>query len=644
MNENNERQKFYLLERNKLLYGNAFNGLAISGLAALTLTLSFLTPENRAGKITWLTVMLVILGLRCIGIFIWRHLPADQQGERRYHRRFSIGALITATVWSAYSLCFYQSFSSEEFTCLVIILSAMAAGATCILSGHPLLATLYSCIMLLPCSLILLMFSDSYKTHLGFLGIFFTLAMVFSALTVSRYIRNAIFLKYKNQTMLEHMEDLVRQRTQDLYKLSRMDPLTGLYNRSTFLEQANQLTALFHQQRIDGYSVFFIELDSFKQINDTLGHTYGDALLRKFSDRLREFSDDNTWFCRWGGNEFIFATALTDPGELYWIADAMLVRFGMPYRVNEQQITPRSTIGIAVCPEHGDNINKLIQLADIAMYAQQDHVHERIAFYNKSLEHNLLRRTALLEALRSALAVGSLSLALQPIVSADTQRIAGFEVLLRWKHNGENISPAEFIPLAEQSGLIVPVGYWVLEQACQILTVIPHATASLSVNVSVIQIQDPHFVTNVEQLLNKHNIAPWRLHLEVTETFFHQAQHGVKETISRLHLLGVKISIDDFGTGYSSLSVIQNLNIDYVKIDRAFVANIFEKGQSIVAAVMTIAHGLNFQVVAEGVETPEQAAQLAKLGVHFMQGYYFSKPVPVKQALALLPQQRQDSA
>lgn len=128
MNENNERQKFYLLERNKLLYGNAFNGLAISGLAALTLTLSFLTPENRAGKITWLTVMLVILGLRCIGIFIWRHLPADQQGERRYHRRFSIGALITATVWSAYSLCFYQSFSSEEFTCLVIILSAMAAG------------------------------------------------------------------------------------------------------------------------------------------------------------------------------------------------------------------------------------------------------------------------------------------------------------------------------------------------------------------------------------------------------------------------------------------------------------------------------------------------------------------------------------
>lgn len=644
MNEDNERQKLYLREGNKLLYGNAVSGLAISGLAAITLALSFLTPETRAGKITWLTVMLVILGLRCVDIFIWRHLPSEQQGKGRYHRRFSIGALITAAVWSAYSLFFYPSFSPEEFTCVVIILSAMAAGATCILSGHPLLATLYSCIMLLPCSLILLMFSDSYRVHLGILGIFFTLAMVFSALTVSRYIRNAIFLKYKNLTMLEHMEDLVRQRTQDLYKLSRMDPLTGLYNRSTFLEQANQLTERYHQQQINGYSVFFIELDSFKQINDTLGHTYGDALLRKFSGRLREFSDDNTWFCRWGGNEFIFATALTDPGELYWVADAMLVRFGMPYRIDEQQITPRSTIGIAICPEHGDSMGKLIQLADIAMYAQQDQVHERIAFYNKALEQSLLRRTTLLEALRSALAAGALSLALQPIVTANSQRIAGFEVLLRWNHNGENISPAEFIPLAEQSGLIVPVGYWVLEQACQILTEMPHTTASLSVNVSVIQMQDPQFVANVAQVLSEHQIAPGRLHLEVTETFFHQEQQGVKETISRLRLLGVKISIDDFGTGYSSLSVIQNLNIDYVKIDRAFVANIFDKGQSIIAAVMTIAHGLHFQVVAEGVETPEQAAQLAKFGVHFMQGYYFSKPLPPEQALALLPHKRQDSA
>ncbi|KEA51519.1 hypothetical protein DT73_17565 [Mangrovibacter sp. MFB070] len=644
MNEDNERQKLYLREGNKLLYGNAFNGLAISGLAAITLALSFLTPETRAGKITWLTVMLVILGLRCVDIFIWRHLPSEQQGKGRYHRRFSIGALITAAVWSAYSLFFYPSFSPEEFTCVVIILSAMAAGATCILSGHPLLATLYSCIMLLPCSLILLMLSDSYRVHLGILGIFFTLAMVFSALTVSRYIRNAIFLKYKNLTMLEHMEDLVRQRTQDLYKLSRMDPLTGLYNRSTFLEQANQLTERFHQQQINGYSVFFIELDSFKQINDTLGHTYGDALLRKFSGRLREFSDDNTWFCRWGGNEFIFATALTDPGELYWVADAMLVRLGMPYRIDEEQITPRSTIGIAICPEHGDSMSKLIQLADIAMYAQQDQVHERIAFYNKALEQSLLRRTTLLEALRSALAAGALSLALQPIVTANSQRIAGFEVLLRWNHNGENISPAEFIPLAEQSGLIVPVGYWVLEQACQILTEMPHTTASLSVNVSVIQMQDPQFVANVAQALSEHQIAPGRLHLEVTETFFHQEQQGVKETISRLRLLGVKISIDDFGTGYSSLSVIQNLNIDYVKIDRAFVANIFDKGQSIIAAVMTIAHGLHFQVVAEGVETPEQAAQLAKFGVHFMQGYYFSKPLPPEQALALLPHKRQDSA
>ncbi|QFH70277.1 EAL domain-containing protein [Enterobacter sp. E76] len=637
MPKNQEHTKLYLSEGVKLLYNNALPGILITFITSSTLAFSFLNSGNLFTKLTWWGLMMVVLIIRIIDTQLWVNADPVRKGDISWIVRFSSGCLVTATLWSAYILCFYHTFSTEEFTAAIVILSAMAGGATSVLSGNLMLSSLYNIIILLPMSVLLIFQPEQYRVNLGFLGVCFTLTMIISSMKAARYIKEAILLRYRNQTLLERMEKTIKRRTQEVYEISHIDALTGLYNRVSFLSAAEEISNRYKNNREKGFSIFFIDLDGFKNINDTLGHDIGDMVLISLSARLNDFYRQGNLICRWGGDEFIYLTTETDRHLTWQLAENMVTSLSRPILLDDQTITLGATIGIAVCPEHDTSITRLIQLADIAMYSQKGKYPERVAFYNHELEESLRRKITLNEALRYALDRNEFRAVYQPIVDGNGE-IESFEALLRWHFQGRDISPAEFIPLMEQSGRIVQIGNWIMEEACRILSEMLKLKSGISmcVNISIIQFYDKEFVDNVNNLIDRYAIPPHLLHLEVTESIIHSEQHTIYHKVSQLQKRGVKFSVDDFGTGYSSLSVIHNMNIDFIKIDRSFINNIENKGRTIVQAVKDISESLDFDVIAEGVETEKQAAILKQCGVHFMQGYYFSRPLEQGAALHIL--------
>ena len=630
MRDKRDKQQLYRAEGIKLLYSNALPGLLITFVVATSLVFTFLDQGHREGKLIWWAVLTLLLAIRLIDVCLWHRSAGPARRQREFYWRFTAGCLLTAGVWSVWCLLFNDAFTPEEFTSSVVILSAMAGGATSTLSGNALIGALYPLIVLVPFSTELLYASEKYKNNLGMLGFCFTAIMIFSALRASRYVKSAILLKYKNNQLVERMEATIRKRTQEIYEISHTDALTGLYNRAAFLSAADTLALRFRQGEISGFSLFFIDLDGFKAINDTLGHDFGDQVLLAFSNRLKSFNqNDEALLCRWGGDEFIYCIPVTDPHHLNRLAQTMSDSFSQQWAIGDREISLSATLGIAICPQHSDVITRLIQLADIAMYSQKGRQPQRVAFYNRELETQLLNQVYLQEALKNALIRNEMRLVYQPIVDAAEGRIAAFETLLRWQCGDEAIPPSLFIPVAEKSGLIVHLGYWIIEEACKTLAALPPAADAIafSVNVSIVQLQDAAFIDRVERLLNQYAIAPERLHMEVTESLFHEGQKDIYARVSYLQNKGVKISIDDFGTGYSSLSVIQNMRIDFVKIDRSFIQNIDDKGMAIVQAVLTMSSTFGYSVIAEGVETAHQAEKLRICGVPYLQGYYFSQPL-----------------
>lgn len=627
----------YQSEGLKLLYGNSLLGIIIGFIASGILTFTFITDVHFTAKMTWWLMLAAVLLLRLIDTLFWFKTPDSAKNHTRWQLRFSLGCLMTAALWSAYGVLFFPSFSLAEFTTVVVILSALAGGATSTLSGNVTIAILYNLAILAPFSLTMLAQPETWQSNLGILGICSTAAMTIGAIRSSRYTQEVILLRDKNRMLVTNMEETIRRRTQQIYEISHIDSLTGLYNRAAFLSAAEDICSQYRERHIDGFCIFFIDLDGFKNINDTLGHDIGDRVLHTLSARLYEFYRPGCLVCRWGGDEFIFLLVNGDKPTAQFLAEEIVRSLSQPIVVDEQKVTLSATVGISVCPEHDTSLTRLIQLADIAMYSQKGKYPERVAFYNLELENNLLRKLALNEALKTALSSDELRLMYQPIFNPEG-RIVSFEALLRWHYQGSDISPAEFIPLMEQSGRIVEIGKWAMEEACRTLLEMQKRLpgVAMCVNISMIQFYDKEFVTNVTHLLSKYQLDGRSLHLEVTESIFNAELQVIYQKISALQQRGVRFSVDDFGTGYSSLSVIQNINVDYIKIDRSFINNLDSKGLAIVEAVMSISDRLAFRVIAEGVETAKQRQKLIECGVHFMQGYYFSRPLEYANALALL--------
>ncbi len=426
-----------------------------------------------------------------------------------------------------------------------------------------------------------------------------------------------------------------------IQQLAHYDVLTGLPNRALFNDRLEQ--AIIHAQRNQSkVSLLFLDLDRFKQINDTLGHGAGDQLLQMVAQRLMECIREQDTVSRQGGDEFIAVLPGTDVIGAEMVAGKMLHAIIQPYVIEGHDLRISSSIGIAVYPDHAQDADSLIKFADVAMYQAKEGGRNKYLRFDAGMNASAYERLKLESSLRVAVEHQELRLYYQPQVDLSDGRIIGCEALLRWQHPEIGmVSPASFIPLAEETGLIIQISDWVLEEAMRQSRAwreagLPEVT--ISVNLSALQFRQRNLHEQVGALLKKYDVPPHVLDLELTEGILMQ---GVERTLAMLHELtemGVGLSIDDFGTGYSSLSYLKRFPIQQLKIDQSFVRDVTTDSNdaTMVRTIILMAHSLNLHVIAEGVETEKQAAFLRESGCERAQGYHFGRPMPAEAFARLL--------
>ena len=436
------------------------------------------------------------------------------------------------------------------------------------------------------------------------------------------------FLMFRRIAIFEQKnhQQLVDQASQDF--------LTGLKNRQ-FLRLAE---SQWINDRARPFSVFFIDLDNFKNINDSHGHSYGDNLLKQVAGRLLSMAGETDLVCRQGGDEFIVLSRRCDEDSIASLANAVLKAIAAPYYVEQYNFVMGASIGVARYPEDGASFEELFSAADTAMY-QAKNVKNSFNIFSGELREQLMETTYIQHALPQALSDGEFSLVYQPQV-ADSKSPVGVEALIRWQHSEKGmIPPDRFIPVSEGNGMIIDIGHYVIDQALKDMSLITdnHRCTSLllSINVSIRQLQENGFVDKLAESLSACDFPAQQLTLEITEGIFIDDLQYLIPVLNQIRDLGVKISLDDFGTGYSSLSLLKQLPIDELKIDKSFIDSITtsDEDRLMVLNIIDIAQNLGIQVVAEGIEGKEQSRMLIELGCNLQQGYYFCKPVKLEQLI-----------
>jgi len=441
--------------------------------------------------------------------------------------------------------------------------------------------------------------------------------------------------------LLFRMEKLVDTAESHLDYLAHTDPVTQLPNRHAFNKKLAE-SLEFADQSGSEVGLILLDLDNFKVVNDTMGHQCGDALLHMLSQRLALAARSTDIVCRIGGDEFVvimnsISKASVDVNS---IANRILDVLAEPFRFDVHEFFLTASVGSSLYPTDAEDSETLIRKADTAMYSAKLKGKNAFEIFLPEMDRVAQRRLALESSLRRALERNEMVLHYQPQIDLRSRTIIGVEALMRWDHPEYGlVSPAEFIPVAEESGLIVPLGKWALRTAC--LQNAGWNDAGLSpirvaVNLSARQVREPGLMQDIGQILEETGLPPSQLELEITEGIM---MENVDSNIQLLHSLqqaGISLSIDDFGTGYSSMAYLKRFPIDQLKIDRSFVNDIHQGGEAIIGAILAMAHSLGLSVVAEGVETEAQLTFLESLGCDVVQGFYFSRPIPADQFLALL--------
>jgi diguanylate cyclase (GGDEF)-like protein len=470
-----------------------------------------------------------------------------------------------------------------------------------------------------------------------------------------QHVEVAVQRALEHQALLEakhhyenHLEELVRQRTAELNHLAYHDALTDLPNRILFEDRLIQALILAERNH-QTLGVLFLSLDRFKKVHDTLGHAIGDRLLQMVAERLRCSAHKGETVARFEGDEF--ALLLTQIGGtegedvievIFQINEAL----ELPFIIDDQELFITVSIGISLYPDDGADAPTLLKNADAALYRAREHGGDNYQFYTADLNAKAMKRLTLENSLRRALERSEFEVYYQPVLDINTKKIVGMEALLRWHHPELGVvQPAEFIPLAEDTGMILPIGEWVLRTACtqsKLWQEAGFAPLSVAVNLSARQFEQQNLVEVVARILQETGLNPRDLELELMESSIMQNAEVAVRTLGELKAMGVKIAIDDFGTGYSSLGYLKRLPIDTLKIDRSFVRDVTTDPDdaALVMAIITLAHNLRLKVIAEGVETEDQRRFLHLLRCDEWQGYLFSEPLPVEAFEELLLQEQ----
>jgi diguanylate cyclase (GGDEF)-like protein/PAS domain S-box-containing protein len=429
-------------------------------------------------------------------------------------------------------------------------------------------------------------------------------------------------------------EDITEQRRSEvkIEYMAHHDSLTDLANRVLLNERLEVALGLIHRNEM--VAIHHLDLDQFKAVNDTFGHPAGDKLLKIVADRLRGLVRETDTIARMGGDEFVIVQApIADPGDATSLAQRIIHLLGEPFDIDGQQILIGVSIGIAVGPGDGLTPDKLLQNADLALYRAKGDGRGTFRFFEPVMDLQMQTRRILEQDLRKALPAGEFELYYQPVVNLASQTVSGFEALIRWNHPQRGlVSPGTFIPLAEEIGFIVPMGEWVIREACATAAGWP-GNSRVAINISAVQFRNPGLLQVIIGALATSGLDPTRLEIEITETVLLQNKDTTLAVLHQLRALGVRIALDDFGTGYSSLTYLQCFPFDKIKIDRSFVKDITENTGSlnIVRAVAALASGMGMTATAEGVETREQLDSITSEGCTEMQGFLFSRPLPAHE-------------
>ncbi len=452
--------------------------------------------------------------------------------------------------------------------------------------------------------------------------------------------------KTREEGIIWLFEDITQRKRseEELLHLANYDSLTGLPNRSLFIDRLEQ--GIGRTRRQDGLlGLLYIDLDRFKIINDSMGHTTGDELLKCVASRFFECVRNTDTVCRLGGDEFtIVLPEMQDISDAGKVAEKIIMVMNDPFDLNGEKVNISPSIGVSIFPDDGEEIESLLKNADSAMYHAKSKGRNNYQYYTQEMNAEARQRLDRENRLRRAVEFDQFMLYYQPQVDTKTLHITGYEALIRW-HDSETglVSPDQFIPLLEDTGLIVPVGDWILRRACldvKQMSAKNEHFKSVSINLSARQFVDHSIVDRIRLIMEETGISPDQLVIEITETIMMTETERSLKLLTELSELGVMLSLDDFGTGYSSLAYLKQFPINVIKIDKSFIHDLHtnQSDSAICEAIIAIGHRLNLKVVAEGVETEEQYIYIRDKGCHSIQGYYFGKPLPISQLLCNISQ------
>jgi diguanylate cyclase (GGDEF)-like protein len=437
------------------------------------------------------------------------------------------------------------------------------------------------------------------------------------------------------------LEARVEERTRQLQELAEQDPLTQLPNRRQFFVNLDAALARAAADRVR-LGVFFVDLDNFKHINDSMGHAFGDRIILAVAEKLRKFTQQLGFAARLGGDEFtIVMTRATTAAEIEAAGQALIAAFHQPLLLDNRELVLSVSIGASVYPDHEQTADSLLRAADVALFRAKTLGRSQLAMFTPELLATAAAKFTTEQGLRHALEHGEFELVFQPELSAETFSTALVEALIRWRTaDGRLVSPAEFLAVAEESGLIIEISDWVLQAAIQAAARWHHGAwpkVCVAINVSPRQLLDTQFVVKVMGLLQQFNLPPSCIEIELTETVV-QTSPRIVQTLRRLHAHGIAIALDDFGTGYSSLSSLEQLPLTRIKLDRSLIARIDTNARSlaITQAIIAMCKGLALKVTAEGIERPEQFNLLVQHRAMYLQGYLLSRPVAESEVIVTL--------